>query len=54
MRAAFGFAWSKLYMAVMEMAASTAPLPERVSLAFLRHLGSFNSQNLTAEGYERL
>lgn len=54
MRAEFGFAWSKLYMAVMEMAASNAPLPERVTLAFRRHLGSLNSQNLPAEGYERL
>lgn len=54
MRAEFGFAWSKLYMAVMEMAASSAPLPERVTVAFHRHLGSLNSQNLPAEAYERL
>jgi hypothetical protein len=54
MRAEFGFAWSKLYMAVLEMAASPAPLPERVMLVFRRHLGALNSQNLPAEGYERL
>lgn len=54
MRAEFGFAWSKLYMAVMEMAASNAPLPDRVTLVFRRHLGALNSQNLPAEGYERL
>jgi len=54
MRAEFGFAWSKLYMAVMEMATSQAPLPDRVTQAFRRHLGALNSQNLPAEGFARL
>ena len=54
MRAEFAFAWSKLYMAVMELATSQAPLPDRVTQAFRRHLGSLNSQNLPAEGFDRL
>jgi hypothetical protein len=54
MRAEFAFAWSKLYMAVMELATSQAPLPDRVAQVFRRHLGSLNSQNLPAEGFERL
>ncbi len=54
MRAEFAFAWSKLYMAVIELATSQAPLPERVAQIFRKHLGSLNSQNLPAEGFERL
>lgn len=54
MRAEFAFAWSKLYMAVMELATSQAPLPDRVVQVFGRHLASLNSQNLPAEGFERL
>ncbi len=41
-------------MAVMELATSQAPLPERVTQAFHRHLGSLNSQNFPAEGFARL
>ena len=54
MRAEFAFAWSKLYMAVMELATSQAPLPDRVAQVFGKHLVSLNSQNLPAEGFERL
>jgi hypothetical protein len=38
MRIAFGYAWSKLYLAILAMTTSTAPLPERVASAF-RQLG---------------
>lgn len=41
-------------MAVMELATSQAPLPDRVTQAFRRHLCSLSSQSLPAEGFERL
>ncbi|MBA2588131.1 MAG: hypothetical protein H0U98_05835 [Alphaproteobacteria bacterium] len=54
MRSEFGYAWGKLYLAIMAMATSTAPMPERVCSVFREHLGSLNSQNLPPFGYERL
>jgi hypothetical protein len=54
MRSEFGYAWGKLYLAIMAMATSTAPMPERVCSAFRDHLGSLNSQNLPPFGFERL
>jgi hypothetical protein len=53
-RSEFGYAWSKLYLAIMAMATSTAPMPERVCSVFREHLSSLNSQNLPPFGYERL
>jgi hypothetical protein len=54
MRGEFGYAWSKLYLAIVAMATSTAPMPERVCSVFRAHLASLNSQNLPPFGYERL
>ena len=54
MRSEFGYAWSKLYLAIVALATSTAPMPERVCSVFRAHLGSLNSQNLPPFGYERL
>lgn len=54
MRTEFGYAWSKLYLAMLAMATSTAPLPERVLQAFRTHLGSLDRDNLPPLGYERL
>ena len=54
MRSEFSYAWSKLYLAIVAMATSTAPMPERVCSAFRTYLGSLNSQNLPPFGYERL
>jgi hypothetical protein len=54
MRTEFGYAWSQLYLAMLAMATSTAPLPERVLQAFQTHLGSLGRDNLPPLGYERL
>lgn len=54
MRTQFGHAWGKLYLAVLSMASSTAPLPERVAVAFRQHLGSLNGQNTPPHVFERL
>jgi len=54
MRTAFGYAWSKLYLAVLAMTTSTAPLPERVGAAFRQHLSSLNSQNTPPHVFDRL
>ncbi len=54
MRTEFGYAWGKLYLAVLAMATSTAPLPQRVAEAFRMHLSSLGRQNLPALAYERL
>jgi hypothetical protein len=54
MRTEFGYAWGKLYLAVLGIATSTAPLPERVVNAFRTHLRSLNSHNLPPLGYELL
>jgi hypothetical protein len=54
MRTAFGYAWSKLYLAILAMTTSTAPLPERVASAFRQHLSSLNSQNTPPHVFERL
>jgi hypothetical protein len=54
MRTEFGYAWGKLYLAMLAMATSTAPLPQRVAEAFRTHLASLGSQNLPAFAHERL
>jgi hypothetical protein len=54
MRTEFGYAWGKLYLAMLAMATSTAPLPQRVAEAFRAHLASLGSQNLPALAHERL
>ena len=54
MRAEFGYAWGKLYLAILAMATSDAPLPQRVAEAFRAHLGTLSSQNLPHFAYERL
>ena len=54
MRTEFGFAWGKLYLAMLAMATSAAPLPQRVAEAFQMHLASLGRQNLPAVAYERL
>lgn len=54
MRTEFGYAWGKLYLAMLCMATSTAPMPQRVVDAFRAHLSSLGSQNLPASMYERL
>ena len=54
MRTEFGYAWGKLYLAMLAMATSTAPLPQRVTEAFRTHLGSLNNQNLPTSLHERL
>ena len=48
MRTEFGYAWGKLYLAMLAMATSTAPLPQRVAEAFRTHLASLGRQNLPA------
>ena len=50
----FGFAWGKLYLAMLSMATSTAPMPQRVVDAFRLHLSSLGRQNLPAFAHERL
>jgi hypothetical protein len=54
MRTEFGYAWGKLYLAMLCMATSTAPMPQRVVDAFRMHLSSLGRQNLPASMYERL
>jgi hypothetical protein len=54
MRYEFGFAWGKLYLAILSMATSTAPLPQRVAEAFRTHLASLGRQNLPPFAHERL
>jgi len=54
MRTEFGYAWGKLYLAMLAMATSTAPLPQRVAEAFRTHLASLGRQNLPAFALERL
>jgi hypothetical protein len=54
MRSEFGYAWGKLYLAMLCMATSTAPLPQRVVDAFRLHLSSLGRQNLPAFAHERL
>jgi hypothetical protein len=50
----FGYAWSKLYLAIMTMATSTEPMPERVRSAYYALLIELDCQNLPPFGYERL
>ena len=54
MRSEFGYAWGKLYLAMLSMATSTAPMPQRVVDAFKMHLSSLGRQNMPAFAYERL
>ncbi|HZQ39991.1 MAG TPA: hypothetical protein VFA87_04330 [Rhizomicrobium sp.] len=54
MRTEFGYAWGKLYLAMLAMATSTAPLPQRVAEAFRTHLASLGRQNLPDFALERL
>ena len=54
MRTEFGYAWGKLYLAMLAMATSTAPLPQRVAEAFRLHLSSLGRQNMPSSAYERL
>lgn len=54
MRSEFGHAWGKLYLAMLAMATSSAPLPQRVAEAFRIHLASLGRQNLPSFAYERL
>jgi hypothetical protein len=54
MRTEFGYAWGKLYLAMLAMATSTAPLPQRVAEAFRAHLASLGRQNLPDFALERL
>jgi hypothetical protein len=54
MRTEFGYAWGKLYLAMLAMATSTAPLPQRVAEAFRLHLASLGRQNLPAFAHDRL
>ncbi len=54
MRTESGYAWGKLYLAMLAMATSTAPLPQRVADAFRQHLSSLGRQNLPAFAHERL
>lgn len=54
MRSEFGYAWGKLYLAMLSMATSTAPMPQRVVDAFRTHLSSLGRQNLPAFAHERL
>jgi len=54
MRSEFGYAWGKLYLAMLSMATSTAPMPQRVVDAFRLHLSSLGRQNLPAFAHERL
>jgi hypothetical protein len=54
MRTEFGYAWGKLYLAMLAMATSSAPLPQRVTEAFRLHLSSLGRQNLPAFAHERL
>jgi len=54
MRTEFGYAWGKLYLAMLAVATSTAPLPQRVAEAFRTHLASLGRQNLPAFAHDRL
>lgn len=54
MRSEFGYAWGKLYLAVLCLATSTAPMPQRVVDAFRTHLSSLGRQNLPPSMSDRL
>jgi hypothetical protein len=49
----YGFAWSKLYLAIAELAATEGELPDRVRAAYW-HLGPLNSTNLAPGTFQRL
>lgn len=49
----YGFAWSKLYLATAELAASEGCLPDRVKAAYW-HLAPLNSTNVAPPTFERL
>ena len=54
MNSEFGFAWSKLYLGVLAMATSDAPMPKRVENAYRMHIKFLNSSNLSSSCFERL
>ena len=49
----FGFAWSKLYLAVAELASTEGPLLDRVRAAYW-HLAPLNSTNTAPQTFLRL
>ena len=50
---AYGFAWSKLYLATAELASTDAGLPQRVQAAYW-HLAPLNNTNVSPRTFERL